>query len=178
MINDNYIDFLAEKVGSDAKNLVGDIKTDSSPVDNLSDLLSDPLAKCDTVETAVEEIDCEQKIKDAAYIADQQKKAELFAKTPEFKAAIVFSNFVKNSKHIMTGQEKRALYRECLRNTKKGKYDYLFDPEQIAKREERLRAKFDKLNAPVKHTVEDLSPDVQQSLLDMVDKEPWADSSK
>lgn len=93
--------------------------------------------------------------------------------TAEIKAQIIFDNFVKGSGRVFSGKEKRSLYRECLRNAKRGKYDYMFDPEKIRKKEERDKVKFDKLNAPMKHTVEEIPTDVKESLLEMVDKEPW-----
>lgn len=93
--------------------------------------------------------------------------------TPEIKAEIVFENFIRNSNRVFSGKERRALHRECLRNAKRGRYDYMFDPEKLRKREERDKARFDKLNAPAKHTVDEIPEDVQKTLLDMVDKEPW-----
>ena len=61
-----------------------------------------------------------------------------------------------------------------MRLAKNGKYDYMFDPEKIAKRQERMRAKFDSMNAPVvKHTVDEIPDDVQERLKEMVNEEPW-----
>lgn len=64
----------------------------------------------------------------------------------EVQAQIVFDNYVRNTNRIMFGKEKRRLYRECLRNAKKGRYRYMFDPEKIQKRQERARLNFEKLN--------------------------------
>ena len=50
----------------------------------------------------------------------------------------------------------------------------MFDPEKIEKRQERMRAKFDSMNAPVvKHTVDEIPDDVQERLKEMVNEEPW-----
>lgn len=46
----------------------------------------------------------------------------------------------------MSGKEKRRLRRECLKNAKKGKYMYMFDPVKIQKRQERVHQNFDKIN--------------------------------
>lgn len=66
----------------------------------------------------------------------------------EIQAQIVFENYVRNSNRLLSGKEKRRLYRECLKNAKKGRYTYMFDKEKIAKREERMRKNFEKLNNP------------------------------
>lgn len=66
----------------------------------------------------------------------------------EIQAQIVFNNYMNNANRLMSGKEKRRLFRECLRNAKKGKYEYMFDKEKIAKKEERMRKNFEKLNKP------------------------------
>lgn len=66
----------------------------------------------------------------------------------EVQAQIVFDNYMNNANRFMSGKEKRRLYRECLRNAKKGKYNYMFDPEKMQKRQERARQNFDKMNKP------------------------------
>lgn len=98
--------------------------------------------------------------------------------TPEAKAEIVFNNFIMNGARVLSGKEKRALHRACVRNAKRGRYDYMFDPEKLRKREERDKMKFDKLNAPAKHTVDDIPADVQKNLLDMVNQEPWKQTAE
>ena len=66
----------------------------------------------------------------------------------EIQAQIVFNNYMNNANRLMSGKEKRRLFRECLRNAKKGRYEYMFDKEKIAKKEERMRKNFEKLNKP------------------------------
>ena len=97
--------------------------------------------------------------------------------SPEYKANIVLLQYMSQSQQsgkFISGHEKRTLYRKFLRLAKKGKYDYMFDKEKIAKRQERMRAKFESLNAPiVKHSVEEIPDDVQERLKEMVNEEPW-----
>ena len=97
--------------------------------------------------------------------------------SPEYKANIVLLQYISQSQQtgkFISGHEKRTLYRKFLRLAKKGKYDYMFDKEKIAKRQERMRAKFESLNAPiVKHSVEEIPDDVQEKLKEMVNEEPW-----
>ena len=90
--------------------------------------------------------------------------------SPEFKAQVVFNQYVQQNPY-MSGNDKRRLLRECLKNAKKGKYDYLFDEEKIRKREERQKEKFDKLNKPKVHTVEELSDETRVTLEQMADAE-------
>ena len=97
--------------------------------------------------------------------------------SPEYKANIVLMQYMTQQRQAgkyITGHDKRMLYRKFLRLAKKGKYDYMFDPEKIAKRQERMKAKFDSLNAPiVKHTADEIPDDVQERLKEMVNEEPW-----
>lgn len=66
----------------------------------------------------------------------------------EVQAQIVFDNYMNSANRFMSGKEKRRLYRECLRNAKKGRYTYMFDPAKMQKRQERARQNFDKMNKP------------------------------
>lgn len=66
----------------------------------------------------------------------------------EVQAQIVFDNYMNSANRFMSGKEKRRLHRECLRNAKKGKYTYMFDPAKMQKRQERARQNFDKMNKP------------------------------
>lgn len=66
----------------------------------------------------------------------------------EIQAQIVFENYMKNSNRLLSGKEKRRLYRECLRNAKKGRYVSMFDPEKIQKRQERMHKNFEMINNP------------------------------
>ena len=102
---------------------------------------------------------------------------ERVAMSAEYKANIVLLQYVSQMQQagrFISGHDKRMLYRKYLRLAKNGKYDYMFDPEKIAKRQERMRAKFDSMNAPVvKHTVDEIPDDVQERLKEMVNEEPW-----
>ena len=102
---------------------------------------------------------------------------ERVAMSAEYKANVVLLQYIsqaQQSGRFISGHEKRTLYRKFLRLAKKGKYDYMFDPEKIANRQERMRAKFDSMNAPaVKHTVDEIPDDVQERLKEMVNEEPW-----
>ena len=102
---------------------------------------------------------------------------ERVVKSAEYKANVVLLQYIsqaQQSGRFISGHEKRMLYRKFLRLAKKGKYDYMFDPEKIAKRQERMKAKFDSLNAPiVKHTADEIPDDVQERLKEMVNEEPW-----
>lgn len=99
-------------------------------------------------------------------IIDEHNKC--VRESPEFKAQVVFNQYVQQNPY-MSGKDKRRLLRECLKNAKKGKYDYLFDEEKIRKREERQKEKFDKLNKPKVHTVEELSDETRATLEQMAD---------
>lgn len=90
--------------------------------------------------------------------------------SPEFKAQVVFNQYLKQNPY-MSGKDKRRLLRECLKNAKRGRYDYMFDEEKIRKREERQKEKFDKLNKPKIHTVNELSDETRATLEQMADAE-------
>ena len=102
---------------------------------------------------------------------------ERVAMSAEYKANVVLLQYIsqaQQSGRFISGHEKRMLYRKFLRLAKKGKYDYMFDQEKIAKRQERMKAKFDSLNAPIdKHTVDEIPDNVQERLKEMVNEEPW-----
>ena len=102
---------------------------------------------------------------------------ERVAMSAEYKANVVLLQYIsqaQQSGRFISGHEKRTLYRKFLRLAKKGKYDYMFDQEKIAKRQERMKAKFESLNAPiVKHTVDEIPDNVQERLKEMVNEEPW-----
>lgn len=70
--------------------------------------------------------------------------------THEEQAKIIFENYIQNTQRFLSGKEKRRLYRECLRNAKKGRYEYLFDESKQAKKRERAAQAFDKMNNPSK----------------------------
>lgn len=102
---------------------------------------------------------------------------ERVAMSAEYKANIVLLQYisqVQQAGRFISGHDKRMLYRKFLRLAKKGKYDYMFDPDKIAKRQERMKAKFESLNSPiVKHTVEEIPDNVKERLKEMVNEEPW-----
>lgn len=102
---------------------------------------------------------------------------ERVAMSPEYKANVVLFQYISQAQQsgkFISGSDKRMLYRKFLRLAKKGKYDYMFDPEKVAKRQERMKAKFESLNAPiVKHTADEIPDDVQERLKEMVNEEPW-----
>lgn len=90
--------------------------------------------------------------------------------SPEFKAQVVFNQYLKQNPY-MSGKDKRRLLRECIKNAKRGRYDYMFDEEKIRKREERQKEKFEKLNKPKVHTVDELSKETKDTLVQMADAE-------
>ena len=159
---ENMTDALAPETGS-VQSLISQDSQDISPEHNLS----------------VEEVEYKDTLEEDKQREAQKKEAERIMKTPEFKASVLFNNYIKTNNVIMSGPEKKRLYREFLRKAKKGRYDYLFDPDKIARREEkereRQRKKFEKLNTPIKYTVDDIPEDVQKTLLSMVDKEPGSE---
>ena len=110
------------------------------------------------------------------YEEDQRRKGEQLVNTPEFKATVMFNNYVKSSPKILSGREKRTLFRECLRNAKKGRYDHIFDPDKLRAHAQKTFEMHNKPKPLVKPTVDDIPEDVQKSLLEMVDKEPWSDT--
>ena len=122
----------------------------------------------------VDNIDTTLALTDDEIIEAHNERVEM---SPEYKANIVLLQYIsqlQQSGKFISGHEKRTLYRKFLRLAKKGKYDYMFDKEKIAKRQERMRAKFESLNAPiVKHSVEEIPDDVQERLKEMVNEEPW-----
>ena len=74
--------------------------------------------------------------------------------TPDEQAQIVFENYIRNTQRFLSGKEKRRLLRECQRNAKKGRYNYMFDPEIQARKQERAKASFEKMNKPSKAAAE------------------------
>lgn len=138
--------------------------------------------------TAAEEVSSESLLEDSVPVDEQvitQDEEELIRehnerikKSAEYKALVVLNQYESNLRaagRFMSGSERRKLHREFLRKAKKGAFDYMFDEEKIAKRQERDKAKFDKLNAP-QRSVEELSDDTKAKLLEMVNEEPWHDT--
>lgn len=83
-------------------------------------------------------------------LAKMQQFPEKKKLTPEEQAQIVFENYIQNTQRFLSGKEKRRLLRECQRNARKGRYEYLFDEEKQAKKRERAAQAFDKMNNPNK----------------------------
>ena len=92
-------------------------------------------------------------------------------KSPEFKAQVMYENYLRTCGRILDGPAKCRIRKQFLRDAKNGKFDYLFDPEKIAKRQAREQAKFDKLNKPIIHKVEDIDEDTQATLKEMANME-------
>jgi hypothetical protein len=78
----------------------------------------------------------------------KREKEEYLKKVsnPEMQAQVIADNYIKSSEIFLNSRERKRIYKECLRNAKKGKYKAYFIPESIAKREERERIKLAKLN--------------------------------
>ena len=132
---------------------------------NIADDTSSDTLKSGEVVALDHDAEVQRKLEEQRIIDEHNRRV---AQTPEFKGQVVFNSYVQNNPY-MTGKEKRRLLRECIKNAKKGKYDYLFDPEKIRKREEREQAKFDKLNKPKVYSVDDLSDETRATLEMMAD---------
>lgn len=93
--------------------------------------------------------------------------------SPEYKASVVFNNYLATTQYILSGPQKRSLYRKFLREAKRGRYDYLFDEEKIKRREERAKAKFDKLNKPSVQKAEDVPDELKERLVELAGTDEW-----
>lgn len=78
-------------------------------------------------------------------LQDEEYRKELL-KQPAVRANLVYQNYINTCERILSGKEKRNIRRRILRETLKGKYDYMFDEAAIARKEERSRKAFDSLN--------------------------------
>ena len=155
--------------------------------ENNIDALKSAMETLKNSETLLDNSSGEETLLNNAYSADAmipltddeivEAHNERVVMSPEYKANIVLMQYMTQQHQAgkyISGHDKRMLYRKFLRLAKKGKYDYMFDPEKIAKRQERMKAKFDSLNAPiVKHTADEIPDDVQERLKEMVNEEPW-----
>ena len=154
------------KKNFDALNSVMEAVKDANNI-NVNPSSEDTLLNVDNTDTTLA-------LTDDEIIESHNERVKM---SPEYKANIVLLQYISQSQQsgkFISGHEKRILYRKFLRLAKKGKYDYMFDKEKIAKRQERMRAKFESLNAPiVKHSVEEIPDDVQERLKEMVNEEPW-----
>lgn len=180
LIEDKKIDSLFEeqnetsvlenlKESQDFKNSFLDTDKEENENDNSSSETLGFIGTQETTATETEAVDLE-KVKEA-----QERQRIInehnarIMKSPEYRAQVVFENYIRTCGRVLSGQEKRNLKRQFLRNAKKGMYDYLFDEEKAKKRAERQKEKFDKMNKPKIHTVDEIPENVQKDLLDMVD---------
>lgn len=109
-------------------------------VKNLADTTTSDESLIENLRAAGEELAKRQK-------AEQPEKRKL---TTDEQAQIVFENYIRNTQRLLSGKERRRLLRECQRNAKKGRYEYMFDEEKQAKKRERMAQAFDKMNNPSK----------------------------
>lgn len=91
--------------------------------------------------------------------------------SPEFQAQVMYDNYLRTTPGIFDGKTKRRLRKQFLHEAKKGKFKRFFDEEMIAKRQQREQEKFDRLNAPVVHSVDDIPEETQETLKKMADME-------
>ena len=146
-------------------------------VENVDDLLVNPSSE-ETLLNTDYNTDNTLALTDDELIETHNERVAMSA---EYKANIILMQYVSQARdegRFISGHDKRMLYKKFLRRAKKGKYDYMFDPEKIAKRQERMKAKskakFELLNSPIiKHTVEEIPDNVQERLKEMVNETPW-----
>ena len=146
-------------------------------VDNVDDFLVNPSSE-ETLLNTDYNTDNTLALTDDELIETHNERVAMSA---EYKANIILMQYVSQARdegRFISGHDKRMLYKKFLRRAKKGKYDYMFDPEKIAKRQERMKAKskakFELLNSPIiKHTVEEIPDNVQERLKEMVNETPW-----
>lgn len=137
--------------------------------DETSLLDTDNRVAADLVEDVATAVDSEEALAERQRIIDEHNRRVM--QSPEFKAQVMFDNYVNTCGRILDGQTKRRLKRQFLNDAKRGKFDMYFDPEKIAKRQAREQAKFDKLNAPVIHKVEEIDEETQETLKKMAEME-------
>ena len=146
-------------------------------VENVDDLLVNPSSE-ETLLNTDYNTDNTLALTDDELIETHNERVAMSA---EYKANIILMQYVSQARdegRFISGHDKKMLYKKFLRRAKKGKYDYMFDPEKIAKRHERMKAKskanFESLNSPIiKHTVEEIPDNVQERLKEMVNETPW-----
>lgn len=147
------------------------IKNASDNLENSEETLleEDDRVAADLIEDVATAVDSEEAAAEQQRIIDEHNQRIM--KSPEFKAQVMYENYLRTCGRILDGPAKRRIRKQFLRDAKNGKFDYLFDPEKIAKRQAREQAKFDKLNKPVIHTVEDIDEDTQATLKEMANME-------
>ena len=132
-------------------------------------LVEDDRVAADLIEDVATAVDSEEAAAEQQRIIDEHNQRIM--KSPEFKAQVMYENYLRTCGRILDGPAKRRIRKQFLRDAKNGKFDYLFDPEKIAKRQAREQAKFDKLNKPIIHKVEDIDEDTQATLKEMANME-------
>ena len=147
------------------------IKNASDNLENSEETLleEDDRVAADLIEDVATAVDSEEAAAEQQRIIDEHNQRIM--KSPEFKAQVMYENYLRTCERILDGPAKRRIRKQFLRDAKNGKFDYLFDPEKIAKRQAREQAKFDKLNKPVIHKVEDIDEDTQATLKEMANME-------
>ena len=158
-------DFINERMSS-TDEVTADSSTNEDPTDNSETSLidDDNRVAADLIEN-IGTAESEEDLKSNQKIIDEHN--ERIMKSPEFKAHVMYENYIKTCNRILDGPAKRRIRKQFLRDAKKGKFDYLFDPEKIAKREAREREKFERLNKPVIHTVDDIDDSTKMTLQEM-----------
>ena len=147
------------------------IKNASDNLENSEETLleEDDRVAADLIEDVATAVDSEEAAAEQQRIINEHNQRIM--KSPEFKAQVMYENYLRTCGRILDGPAKRRIRKQFLRDAKNGKFDYLFDPEKIAKRQAREQAKFDKLNKPVIHKVEDIDEDTQATLKEMANME-------
>ena len=147
------------------------IKNTTDNLENSEETLleEDDRVAADLIEDVATAVDSEEAAAEQQRIIDEHNQRIM--KSPEFKAQVMYENYLRTCGRILDGPAKRRIRKQFLRDAKNGKFDYLFDPEKIAKRQAREQAKFDKLNKPIIHKVEDIDEDTQATLKEMANME-------
>ena len=145
------------------------IKNMSEKLENSEESLleADDRVAADLVEGIATAVDSEEAAEEKRRIIEEHNKRVM--QSPEFKAQVMYENYI--SGQILDGPTKRRLRKQFLRDAKKGKFDYLFDEEKIANRQQRAKEKFEALNRPVVHKVEELDENTQATLKEMANME-------
>ena len=149
----------------------GSIKTNSDNLETSEETLleEDDRVAADLIKDVATAVDSEEAAAEQQRIIDEHNQRIM--KSPEFKAQVMYENYLRTCGRILDGPTKRRLRKQFLRDAKRGRFDYLFDPEKIAKRQAREQEKFDKLNKPVIHKLEDIDEDTQATLKEMANME-------
>ena len=147
------------------------IKNASDNLENSEETLleEDDRVAADLIEDVATAVDSEEAAAEQQRIIDEHNQRIM--KSPEFKAQVMYENYLRTCGRILDGPAKRRIRKQFLRDAKNGKFDQHFDPEKIAKRQAREQAKYDKLNKPVIHKVEDIDEDTQATLKEMANME-------